>query len=360
MMKKLGLFLFTSALVPYSFAAPIYQEEGSRIDLGGSLRFQLHHKQGERTDLDDNGSRIRLRINHKMSENLTALGYVEMRFTDKKTGSSLYTRYLYTGFQYKPLGTFTFGKQITNGDLLSAADYSYNLTDVKKVIKRADQVIHFTSREFYGFKVGADYIFGESGKQTVDKSGQVKTLPNTNGYVLALFFNNTFQDWKIDAKVGASRQRKSETNVERALGLGLGLTYHDFSVGLDYGRRRYHQQYGFGWRGQKVEVKNKQSNVQFRQVEEWLVAAKYQFNPKSKIYAGYLWGKAQSPIKNGKENFTTRKLKGIILGVDYKLHRQVVAFLEGAKYRYNGGKSSKQPFVNNSDYVISLGLRVHF
>ncbi|OOF37781.1 hypothetical protein BKK49_11075 [Rodentibacter rarus] len=85
-MKKLGLFLLTLALIPYSFAAPIYQEEGSRIDLGGSLRFQIHHKQGERTDLDDNGSRIRLRINHKISENLTALGNVEMRFTDKKRG----------------------------------------------------------------------------------------------------------------------------------------------------------------------------------------------------------------------------------------------------------------------------------
>ncbi|OOF53542.1 porin [Rodentibacter trehalosifermentans] len=359
-MKKLLLFLLTSSIIPSSFAVPIYQQEGSRIDLRGSLRFQIHHKQGERTDLDDNGSRIRLRVDHKINENLTALGNVEMRFTDKKVGDSLYTRYLYAGFQYKPLGILTFGKQITNGDLLSAADYSYNLTDMKKVIKRANQVIHFTSRELYGFKVGADYIFGESGKQTVDKSGQVKTLPNTNGYVLALFFNNTVKDWKINAKLGISRQRKSESNIERALGLGLGLTYHDFSVGLDYGRRRYHQQYGFGWRGQKVEIKNKQSNALFRQVEEWLVAAKYQLNPKSKIYAGYLWGKAQSPIKNGRENFTTRKLKGIILGGDYKLHRQVVAFLEGAKYRYNGGKSSKQPFVNNSDYVISLGLRVHF
>lgn len=360
MMKKLGLFLLTSALIPCSFAAPVYQEDGTRIDLGGSLRFQIHHKKGERTDLDDNGSRIRLRVDHKINENLTALGNVEMRFTDKKIGDSLYTRYLYAGFQYKPLGTLTFGKQITNGDLLSVADYSYNLTDVKKVIKRADQVIHFTSKNFYGFKVGADYIFGESGKQTQDKNGNVKNLPNTNGYVLALFFQKALQDWKIDAKAGFSRQRKSETNVDRSLGFGLALNYRDFSIGLDYGKRRYHQQYGFGWRGQQVESKGKQSKAQFRQVEEWLIATKYQLNPKSKIFAGYLWGKAQSPIKDGKENFATRTLKAIIVGADYKLHRQVVTFFEGAKYRYSGGESAKWNFVNNSDYVVSLGLRVYF
>ncbi|OOF49667.1 hypothetical protein BKK54_08280 [Rodentibacter genomosp. 1] len=221
-------------------------------------------------------------------------------------------------------------------------------------------MIHLTSKDFYGFKLGADYIFGESGKQTTDKNGKVKNLPNTNGYVLALFFNKAFQDWKIDVKAGFSRQRKSETNVDRSLGFDMAFRYQDFAVGLDYGKRRYYQQYGFGWRGQQVESKGKQSNAQFRQVEEWLIAAKYQLNPKSKIFAGYLWGKARSPIKNGKENFTARKLKGVILGADYKLHRQVVAFLEGAKYRYSEGESVKWNFVNNSDYVVSLGLRIHF
>ncbi|MCX2961284.1 porin [Rodentibacter caecimuris] len=358
-MKKLCLFLLVSSIIPSSFAVPLYQQENSRIDLRGSLCFQLQHKQGVPTDLVDNSSRISLRLTHKINENLTALGNLEMRFTDKSLGDSVYTRYLYAGFQHKSLGTLTFGKQTTNGDLLSTADYSYNLTDVKKVIKRADQVIHLTSKDFYGFKLGADYIFGASGKQTTDKNGKVKNLPNTNGYVLALFFNKAFQDWKIDVKAGFSRQRKSETNVDRSLGFGMTFRYQDFAVGLDYGKRRYYQQYGFGWRGQQVESKGKQSNAQFRQVEEWLIAAKYQLNPKSKIFAGYLWGKARSPIKNGKENFTARKLKGVILGADYKLHRQVIAFLEGAKYRYSGGESVKWNFVNNSDYVVSLGLRIH-
>ena len=78
----------------------------------------------------------------------------------------------------------------------------------------------------------------------------------------------------------------------------------------------------------------------------------YQVVPASKVYGNYLYERAKGESDKVKTH-------GFLLGADYKLHKQVVLFVEG-KY------VTTKEYVNDSydgktkDRAIGVGMRVFF
>lgn len=67
-------------------AAVIYEKEGTKIDIDGRMHFELRNDSGKRSDLQDAGSRVRVRAFQEIGNGFSTYGAVEFRFS-KKDGS---------------------------------------------------------------------------------------------------------------------------------------------------------------------------------------------------------------------------------------------------------------------------------
>ena len=78
----------------------------------------------------------------------------------------------------------------------------------------------------------------------------------------------------------------------------------------------------------------------------------YQVVPASKVYGNYLYERVKGDVNKDKTH-------GFLLGADYKLHKQVVVFLEG---KYVTTKSYKNDTYTGKvkDRAIGVGMRVYF
>ena len=78
----------------------------------------------------------------------------------------------------------------------------------------------------------------------------------------------------------------------------------------------------------------------------------YQVVPASKVYGNYLYERVKGDVNKDKTH-------GFLLGADYKLHKQVVVFLEG---KYVTTKSYKDDAYTGKvkDRAIGVGMRVYF
>lgn len=126
-----------------------------------------------RTDLYDNGSRFRDRIYHKIRTGFSALGAAELRFGNKNNEfKDIVLKRLYAGLKHDNVGTLTFGKQLTIGDDVTVADYTYNGFGANTVISSGG-VIRLQSPDLDGLTLEADYVFSGSNK---------KGEPNADGF----------------------------------------------------------------------------------------------------------------------------------------------------------------------------------
>ena len=124
---------------------------------------------GKRTDLVDRGSRVRVRASQEIGNGFSALAAFEIRFTQNGTvGDGINTKRLFGGFAHKDIGSLTFGNQLTLGDHIPKANYSYELSG-NVLHDSAAKAVHFMSSKFAGFRVAADYYFGEANKAKADE-----------------------------------------------------------------------------------------------------------------------------------------------------------------------------------------------
>ncbi|MGC6341793.1 porin [Bisgaard Taxon 45] len=347
-MKKTLIAFAVSALATASVnAATIFDKEGTKVDVSGSVRLLLQRETDHRTDLKDKGSRITFDASHQLGDGLSALGQVEVRFSDKGIGDKTNISRLFAGFNHDAVGQLTFGKQLTIGDDIGLSDYTYNLGGVNQLVTEGDKVIHFKSADFAGFRFGADYVFDED-------ASKVDNI-NNNAYVLGVLYNRTVGDLGFALAVGYSSKQVGDTKLsvkEKAWTVGGELSYQDFAVAVDYSqvKSNNNELLTILWRGQKHPGKPEEDDV-FHKVREVELGLKYQFIPESKIYADFIWGKAVTAYDR------TVRLRGYVAGVDYQFHKNVVTYLEGGVFRY---KHDNDLDPTLRDKKLGVGLRVFF
>ena len=82
----------------------------------------------------------------------------------------------------------------------------------------------------------------------------------------------------------------------------------------------------------------------------------YKITELSNVYGNYKYEQQKE------EDSSKTKQHGFLLGVDYKLHKQVVTYVEG-KYQVTKGYDAQGNYEQNSkvkDKAIGVGLRVFF
>ncbi|SPY33428.1 porin [Pasteurella canis] len=342
-MKKTIVALAVAAVAATSAnAAVVYNQDGTKVDVGGSVRLKLEKLKDHRTDLRDNGSRVTFKASHDLGEGLSALGQLEIRFSKKDIGDSVSNSRLFAGFKYEDIGTLTFGKQLTNGDDVGVSDYTYLYGGVNQVVASGSKVIKFRSANFAGFSFGGDYIFGEADK----------AQPENNAYVLSAFYERKFGDFGFALDLGHSTANKGTAvnkYKEKALTVGTELSYSNFAVGVDYSQVKASN-------GQNVsyQVDHMGSSsiltTGFNKIQLIELGLKYQVTEKAKLYGEYIWGKG----KFADANAPKLRVNTFVLGADYKIHKNVLTFIEGGRVK------AKIDGQSGSGSVVGVGLRVFF
>ena len=347
MKKTLAALIVSAVAASAANAAVVYDNEGTKVELNGSLRLILEKADAKKYDAAGNstktansalrnaGSRFGVTVKHNLDNDFYALGRLEFRFDDTESRDqfgSLYAKRAYVGLGSKATGDITFGRQLTIADDLSqAVDYEYGFIPKGDYIRTSGTgVVRYDYKGIEGLQLSANYNFGQRHN---DKGAALKTGLK-NAYGLGALY--TAGDLDVRFAYGHTNLETNATYKHRVDGFlaSLGYKFGDFTLTGD-----------FGYGHEKLDD---------AKLNKFYVSPgfAYQVVPASKVYGNYLYER----VKGESDKVKTH---GFLLGADYKLHKQVVVFLEG---KYVTTKS----YVNDSydgkvkDRAIGVGMRVFF
>ncbi|VEI30186.1 outer membrane protein P2-like protein [Haemophilus parainfluenzae] len=354
MKKTLAALIVSAVAASAANATIVYDNEGTKVELSGSLRLILEKAKAKETNqqtgestrtansaLRNAGSRFGVKVKHNLDNDFYALGRLEFRFDDTDSRDEfggLYAKRAYVGLGSKATGDITFGRQVTIADDLNQTnDYEYGLIPKGAYIPTSGTgVIRYDYKAIEGLQLSANYNFGQRHN---DKGRELKV-----GLKNAFAVGALYEAGALDARL-AYGHTNFETNAAHSHRLdgflaSLGYTINDFKLIGDFGY---------------AHDKNDNAKLNKFYVSPGF---EYQVLPTSKVYGNYLYEHVKV------EDSNKAKTHGFLLGADYKLHKQVVVFLEGKyatvkKYTANtNGGYTYSAKIN--DKAIGVGMRVYF
>lgn len=348
-MKKTLLALVVAAVAASSAnATVIYQKDGTKIDLDGRVHLQISNTKGERTDLIDKASRVRVRAFQEIGGGFEALGAVEFRFTDyspsstdKSFGGNTHAKRLFVGFQHKDIGSLTFGKQLVLGDHIPKANYTYEMGG-NVFLDAHGKAAHFMSAKFGGVRLAADYYFGKANKEEAG----VKTADAGQGFQLGAFYDGKIGDVAVrfGSGYGELTAGTTETNEfkRKFAGVGFDVSYGIVTWGVDWA-------YAKSPKGNAAHTFQTFGTEKFEKISRFDVGVKVAVTKQNNIYGGVLFGTGKNDGEEKAKNF------GWKLGVDHQFNKFVAVYVEGGK-----GKTKQAGETIEKGSKVAVGARILF
>ena len=352
MKKTLAALIVSAFAASAANAAVVYDNEGTKVELNGSLRVIMekadkkeydaanHSTKKSNSALRNAGSRFGITVKHNLDNDFYALGRVEFRFDDTTSRDKfggVYAKRAYVGLGSKAIGELKFGRQLTIADdLTQANDYDYGFIPKEEYIPTAGTgVVRYDYKGIEGLQLSANYNFGQKN----DEKGKALDPAIKNAFALGALY--TAGDLDARFAYGHTSFETDASYKHRLDGFlaSLGYKFGDFTLTGDFGYAH--------------EKENDAKTNKFYVSPGFA----YQVTPASQVYGNYLYERVKGET-------TKDKTHGFLLGADYKLHKQVVVFLEG-KYvttknyaeNANGGYAYDG---KTKDRAIGVGMRVYF
>lgn len=347
MKKTLAALIVSAFAASAANAAVVYDNEGTKVELNGSLRLIMekadkkeYDRAGKSTKktnsaLRNAGSRFGITVKHNLDNDFYALGRLEFRFDDTDSRDKfgrLYAKRAYVGLGSKATGDITFGRQLTIADDLSqAVDYEYGLIPKEEYIPTAGTgVIRYDYKGIEGLQLSANYNFGQ--KNNEKGKALDPAIKNAFG------FGALYTAGDLDARFayGHTSFETDASYKHRLDGFlaSLGYKFGDFTLTGDFGYAH----------AKKNDDKTNKFYVS--------PGFAYQVTPMSQVYGNYLYERVKGESDKDKTH-------AFLLGADYKLHKQVVLFVEG-KYATTKKYENDSYAGKEKDRAIGVGMRVYF
>ncbi|MBN6065774.1 porin [Aggregatibacter actinomycetemcomitans] len=362
-MKKtvIALAIAAFAAAGTASAATVYEQDGTKVELSGSMRIFLgkightfgnaNFGQSQRGDLINDGSRIKINASQDLGNGLSAFAGYELRFQNEagrpadrentNTFGDPNTRKLFVGFGFENVGKLSFGRQATTADDVVSDQLYFRSGSLNPLTTRSDKSVKFRSDEFAGFSFGADYLFGNAEKYA--NNG----LDYKNGYQAGLFYNLEFaKDHAIDFALTYTTNQY-DNNVagtgttdtvrkDRAWAFATHYKLDGLYVGAAYGQTRDKTD------GQPA-VKGHYNFLE----------AKYDLNDLTGVPAGFgLQWERYSTKENS--DAASRIQNQYIAVVDYKFNKHVVPYIQYTR------ATDKYEADRLNENIYGAGLRVFF
>ena len=357
-MKKtvIALAIAAFAATGAANAATVYNQDGTKVELGGSARIFLGKLgKDQRGDLVNDGSRIKINATHTLDNGLSAFVGYETRFNgtqtnakgksiQKQSGSDtsfggITTNKLFVGFGFENVGKLSFGRQATTADDVLGDGLYYRSGDNNILTTSADKSIKFRSADFEGFSFGADYLFGNPEKYTTNDSYK-------NGVGVTAFYNYDFE---------------KNHNIEFA----AGYTFDRYDLNSSLASRKEHNWLlsshyrldAFKFAVAYGQHTKKETGVAHDTKGKYIfLESKYDLADVAGIPStlGLQWERYSEKDYNGQDQGKSIKNQYIAMA-DYKLSKNVVPYVQ-----YTRATEKDNVGQRTSENIYGAGLRVHF
>lgn len=374
MKKTLAALIVGAFAASAANAAVVYNNEGTKVELGGRLSViaeqssnTLDDQEQQHGALRNQGSRFHIKATHNFGDGFYAQGYLETRFlTDITKNHSdhfgdITTKYAYVTLGNKAFGEVKLGRAKTIADgITSAEDKEYGVLNNSKYVPTNGNTVGYTFKGIDGLVLGANYLLaqernttdyvtppvGEVLPQKISNGVQVGAKYDANNIIAGIAFGRT--NYRENMNVTATEPGRKQ-QVEGVLST-LGYHFSDLGllVSLDSGYAKT--------KNHKEMKKRGGSDLKPRYDEKrYFVSPGFQYElmEDTNVYGNFKY--ERTSVNQGKN---TRE-QAVLFGVDHKLHKQVLTYIEGAYARTktnDKGKAEK----TEKEKSVGVGLRVYF
>ncbi|WP_112096077.1 porin [Haemophilus influenzae] len=370
MKKTLAALIVGAFAASAANAVVVYNNEGTKVELGGRLSVIAEQSTSTEDDqknqhgtLRNQGSRFHIKATHNLGDGFYAQGYLETRFVSDYTRekadhfADIATKYAYVTLGNNTFGEVKLGRAKTIADeITTAEDKEYGLLNSKKYIPTNGNTIGYTFNGIDGLVLGANYLLAqERDRQTLDVPGnklkagevtvgevnngiQVGAKYDANNIIVGIAYGRTnYRDSndQTRAKKLVYEGKKQEVNGALA---SLGYRFSDLGllVSLDSGYAKT----------KKYKAKHEKS---------YFVSPGFQYElmEDTNLYGNFKY--ERNLVDQGKKE----REQAVLFGIDHKLHKQVLTYIEGAYARTrtnDKGKAEK----TEKEKSVGVGLRVYF
>lgn len=359
MKKTLAALIVGAFAASAANAAVVYNNEGTSVELGGRLSVIAEQSTSTRKDqkqqhgeLRNAGSRFHIKATHNFGDGFYAQGYLETRLVSDYEGRSdnfgnIITKYAYVTLGNKGFGEVKLGRAKTISDgITSAEDKEYGVLENKEYIPKDGNSVGYTFKGIDGLVLGANYLLaqervayrssnskpGEVSPQKISNGVQVGAKYDANNIIAGIAYGRTNyrEDISIPDKLGKKQ-------VNGALST-LGYRFSDLGllVSLDSGYA-------------------KTKNYKDKHEKRYFVSPGFQYElmEDTNVYGNFKY--ERNSVDQGKKV----REQAVLFGVDHKLHKQVLTYIEGAYARTRTNDKDKTE-KTEKEKSVGVGLRVYF
>lgn len=377
MKKTLAALIVGAFAASAANAAVVYNNEGTKVELGGRLSViaeqssnTLDDQKQQHGALRNQGSRFHIKATHNFGDGFYAQGYLETRLVTDLTQNNadhfgdITTKYAYVTLGNKAFGEVKLGRAKTIADgITSAEDKEYGVLNNSKYIPTNGNTAGYTFKGIDGLVLGANYLLakerdptsiqtvsGEVSTQSISNGVQVGAKYDANNIVAAIAFGRT--NYKENLNVTRYGNSGTKQQVEGVLST-LGYRFSDLGllVSLDsgYAKTKHHKVE----KGYTTTTTN--NNKPAYDQKRYFVSPGFQYElmEDTNVYGNFKY--ERTSVNQGKKTHE----HAVLFGVDHKLHKQVLTYIEGAYARTktnDKGKTEK----TEKEKSVGVGLRVYF
>lgn len=361
MKKTLAALIVGAFAASAANAAVVYNNEGTNVELGGRLSVIAEQSNSTRKDqkqqhgeLRNAGSRFHIKATHNFGDGFYAQGYLETRLVSDYESRSdnfgnIITKYAYVTLGNKGFGEVKLGRAKTISDgITSAEDKEYGVLENKEYIPKDGNSVGYTFKGIDGLVLGANYLLaqervaysssgnkpGEVSTQKISNGVQVGAKYDANNIIAGIAYGRT--NYREDLATPQEKSGKKQ-QVNGALST-LGYRFSDLGllVSLDSGYA-------------------KTKNYKDKHEKRYFVSPGFQYElmEDTNVYGNFKY--ERNSVDQGKK----AREHAVLFGVDHKLHKQVLTYIEGAYARTrtnDKGKTEK----TEKEKSVGVGLRVYF
>lgn len=360
MKKTLAALIVGAFAASAANAAVVYNNEGTNVELGGRLSVIAEQSNSTRKDqkqqhgeLRNAGSRFHIKATHNFGDGFYAQGYLETRLVSDYESRSdnfgnIITKYAYVTLGNKGFGEVKLGRAKTISDgITSAEDKEYGVLENKEYIPKDGNSVGYTFKGIDGLVLGANYLLaqervaysssgnkpGEVSTQKISNGVQVGAKYDANNIIAGIAYGRT--NYRED--LATPQEKSGKKQVNGALST-LGYRFSDLGllVSLDSGYA-------------------KTKNYKDKHEKRYFVSPGFQYElmEDTNVYGNFKY--ERNSVDQGKK----AREHAVLFGVDHKLHKQVLTYIEGAYARTrtnDKGKTEK----TEKEKSVGVGLRVYF
>ncbi|HHE9495461.1 TPA: porin [Haemophilus influenzae 10810] len=374
MKKTLAALIVGAFAASAANAAVVYNNEGTKVELGGRLSViaeqssnTLDDQEQQHGALRNQGSRFHIKATHNFGDGFYAQGYLETRFVTDVTKNhsdhfgDITTKYAYVTLGNKAFGEVKLGRAETIADgITSAEDKEYGVLNNSKYVPTNGNTVGYTFKGIDGLVLGANYLLaqernttdyvpppvGEVLPQKISNGVQVGAKYDANNIIAGIAFGRT--NYRENMRITVTEPNRKQ-QVEGVLST-LGYHFSDLGllVSLDsgYAKTKNHKEMK---RFDKGKLKPRYDE------KRYFVSPGFQYElmEDTNVYGNFKY--ERTSVNQGKN---TRE-QAVLFGVDHKLHKQVLTYIEGAYARTktnDKGKAEK----TEKEKSVGVGLRVYF